>query len=96
MTWSPSTLGAVVGAALTNLGDGTIPILTTALTAQTADRRRVAAYALGSMGPKAAAAAEALAKALQYDDPANAPGWRPAPWARSARRNSTLPQLEKH
>ena len=83
-----------VGAALTNLGDGTIPILATALTSEMANRRRVAAYALGSMGPKAASAAEALAKALQYDDPATRQLAARALGKIGPAAKSTLPQLE--
>lgn len=59
-----------VGAALTNLGDGVVPTLTQALTDKSFDRRRVAAYSLGSMGPNARAAAPSLAVALKSDDPA--------------------------
>lgn len=59
-----------VGAALANLGDGAIPTLTKALPNASPERRRLAAYALGSMGPKAAAATPALAKALKHDDAA--------------------------
>ena len=84
-----------VGAALTNLGDGTIPILTTALSDKSADRRRVAAYALGSMGPKAAAAVDALAKALHYDDPATRQLAARALGKIGPAAKSTLPQLEK-
>src|ERR1022692_1095711 len=58
-----------VGAALTNLGGGAIPILTKGLADNLAERRRVSAYALGSMGAKAAPATGALAKALESGDP---------------------------
>jgi HEAT repeat protein len=57
-----------VGAALTNLGDSVVPTLAAALANKSPDRRRVAAYALGSMGPAAAPAAAALADALKSDD----------------------------
>jgi HEAT repeat protein len=57
-----------VGAALANLGDSALPTLATALADSNADRRRVAAYALGSMGPSAVPAADELAKALRADD----------------------------
>jgi HEAT repeat protein len=83
-----------VGAALTNLGDGTIPILTKALAAPAAERRRVSAYALGSMGPKAAPAAEALAKALDHDDPATRQQAARALGKIGPDAKSTLPQLE--
>jgi HEAT repeat protein len=84
-----------VGAALANMGDGAIPALTKALGEELTDRRRVAAYALGSMGPKAAPAAEALGKALQTGDvgvrimAARALG-KIGPAAKA-----TVPQLEK-
>jgi HEAT repeat protein len=84
-----------VGAALTNLGDGTIPILTKALAAPAGDRRRVAAYALGSMGPKAAAAATALAKALDHDDPATRQQAARALGKIGPEAKSAIPQLEK-
>jgi HEAT repeat protein len=77
------------------MGDKAIPALTKALDEELADRRRVAAYALGSMGPKAASATDALAKTLFAKDPgvrtmaARALG-KIGPGAKSA-----LPQLEK-
>jgi HEAT repeat protein len=84
-----------VGAALSNMGDGAIPALSKALDEELSDRRRVAAYALGSMGAKAAPAADALARTLTAKDPgvrimaARALG-KIGPQAKSA-----LPQLEK-
>ncbi len=42
-----------VGAALTNLGESIVPTLVKALNDPSFDRRRVAAYSLGSMGPSA-------------------------------------------
>jgi HEAT repeat protein len=59
-----------VGAALANLGDSVLPTLAQALADPSAERRRVAAYALGSMGRNAAPVADGLAKALQADDAA--------------------------
>jgi HEAT repeat protein len=59
-----------VGAALANLGESVVPTLSQALADSSADRRRVAAYALGSMGANAVAAAPALATALKHEDPA--------------------------
>jgi HEAT repeat protein len=57
-----------VGAALANMGDGVVPTLGEALAHKLGERRRVAAYALGSIGPGAAPAANALAKALMHED----------------------------
>ena len=51
-----------VGAALGNLGESVVPALITALTEKSPERRRVAAYALGSMGPAAAPAVAGLTK----------------------------------
>src|SRR5262249_21159234 len=88
-------VGPFVCGALAHMGDGAIPALTKALDQELTDRRRVAAYALGSMGPKAAPAAEALGKALQTGDigvrimAARALG-KIGPAARA-----TVPQLEK-
>ena len=59
-----------VGAALANLGDSVVPLLSQSLADQSADRRRVAAYALGSMGPAAIPAVANLAKALKAEDTA--------------------------
>jgi HEAT repeat protein len=61
-------LEAFVGASLSNLGPGAIPALTKALASASYDQRRVAAYALGSMGPAAASATDALALAMKSDD----------------------------
>ena len=59
-----------VGATLANLGPGVLPALTAALADELPERRRVAAYALGTMGPSASGASEALAKALTHPDAA--------------------------
>jgi HEAT repeat protein len=61
-------LEAFVGASLGNLGPGALPALTKALAAPSYDQRRVAAYALGTMGPAAAPAAKELDVALKSDD----------------------------
>jgi HEAT repeat protein len=59
-----------VGAALSNMGDGVVPTLAAALASDLGDSRRVAAYALGSIGPGAAPATAQLGKALSHHDPA--------------------------
>jgi HEAT repeat protein len=59
-----------VGSALANLGESVVPALTKALTDKSAERRRVSASALGTMGPGAVPAVGALAEALAHDDPA--------------------------
>jgi HEAT repeat protein len=59
-----------VGAALANLGDSVLPTLAKALADANADRRRVAAYALGSMGQNASPVADDLARALKAEDAA--------------------------
>jgi HEAT repeat protein len=84
-----------VGAALANLGDGTIPILTKGLADELSDRRRVSAYALGSMGSKAAPAAADLAKALHHDDPSTRLLAARALGKIGPDAKSTLPKLEK-
>lgn len=58
-----------VGASLGNLGAGAIPALTKALTDAAYEKRRVAAYALGSMGAAAEPAAGELAVAMKSEDP---------------------------
>jgi len=83
-----------VGAALSNLGDGALPVLTQALADPSPDQRRVAAYALGSMGPKAAPAAAQLAKALSSDDAAIRTLAARALGRIGAEAKMTLPQLE--
>ncbi|MBI2808461.1 MAG: HEAT repeat domain-containing protein [Planctomycetes bacterium] len=57
-----------VGAALGNLGEGAVPVLAKALVDDSLPKRRVAAYALGSMGPPAAPAVGELAVAMKSDD----------------------------
>jgi HEAT repeat protein len=84
-----------VGAALGNLGDSVVPALITALAEKSPERRRVAAYALGSMGPAAAPAAAALAKVLQYDDPATRQHAVRALGRIGPDAKPELPQLEK-
>jgi HEAT repeat protein len=59
-----------VGASLANLGPSVIPLLTTTLADKSADRRNLAAYALGAIGPAAANASGALAKSLEHEDAA--------------------------
>ncbi|HZZ81303.1 MAG TPA: HEAT repeat domain-containing protein [Gemmataceae bacterium] len=59
-----------VGASLGNLGESVVPKLAKVLSEKSPERRRVAAYALGSMGASAAPAAAELAKALDVDDAA--------------------------
>lgn len=90
-----SLLEPFVGAALSNLGDGSIPTLTKALGADSSDRRRLAAYALGSMGPKAASAAAELGKALQHKDPTLRATAARALGKIGSGAKTTLPQLEK-
>jgi HEAT repeat protein len=57
-----------VGASLASFGPGVVPVLTTALTDKSADRRRVAAYALGTIGSAASSATDALSKLLEHED----------------------------
>jgi HEAT repeat protein len=83
-----------LGAALANLGKGVVPDLAKAVVDKSPPRRRVAAYALGSLGPQAASAAPALAQALKYED---APTRKKTAWAlgkigKDAKK--VLPQLE--
>ncbi len=84
-----------VGAALGNLGDSVVPALITALAEKSPERRRVAAYALGSMGPAAGPAIAGLAKALQYDDPATRQHAVRALGRIGPDAKPALPQLEK-
>src|SRR5262249_7589158 len=84
-----------VGAALSNLGDGAIPTLTTPLGADSVDRRRLAAYALGSMGPKAAPATAELAKLLEQGDSKVRTTAARALGKIGAAAKSSLPHLEK-
>jgi HEAT repeat protein len=56
-----------VGAALGNMGEAVVPELAAALSEKTIERRRVAAYALGSMGAEARGAVKALTKSLDDD-----------------------------
>jgi HEAT repeat protein len=84
-----------VGAALSNLGDGAIPTLTQALADKSPARARLAAYALGSMGPTAAPAVTQLAKALLHDDPALRTLAARALGKIGADAKSTVPQLEQ-
>jgi HEAT repeat protein len=84
-----------VGAALANLGDGAIPALTKALDEELSDRRKVAAYALGSMGPKAAPAVDALAKSLTAKDPGVRHAAARALGKIGSKANGALPRLEK-
>ena len=87
-------LNPFVGAALSNLGDGALPTLTKAI-ASKSDRARLAVYALGSMGPRAAVAAPELAQALQQDDPAVRALAARALGKIGPDAKSSLPQLEK-
>jgi HEAT repeat protein len=84
-----------VGAALSNLGDGAIPTLKKALSDKSLERRRLAAYSLGSMGPKAAPAALELAKVLQNDDSALRTLAARALGKIGADAKATIPELEK-
>jgi HEAT repeat protein len=84
-----------VGAALGNFGESVVPALMTALAEKSPERRRVAAYALGSMGPAAAPAAAALTKALEYDDSATRQLAARALGRIGPDAKSTLPQVEK-
>ena len=84
-----------VGAALANLGDGAIPTLTKTLASKIPERRRLAAYALGAMGPNAAPAAPELAKGLQDDEPAQRVLAARALGKIGAAAKGTLPLLQK-
>ncbi len=84
-----------VGAALANLGDGALPSLTGALADSSADRRRLAMYALGSLGPKAKSAAPLLAKGLQNEDPVMRVAALRALGKIGPGAKSTLPLIEK-
>jgi HEAT repeat protein len=83
-----------VGAALGNLGDSVTPTLAKALRGKSADRRRVAAYALGSMGAAAEPAAGELAKALKNNEPATRKLAARALGRIGPKAMPTLPQLE--
>jgi HEAT repeat protein len=63
-------LEPLVGAALGAMGAAVVPELTAALREQSVERRRVAAYALGSIGPDARPAVKALAARLSDEEPA--------------------------
>jgi HEAT repeat protein len=58
-------LEPIVGAALAGMGEAVVPVLAAALKEASPERRRVAAYALGSMGPEARGAVKALSLALR-------------------------------
>jgi HEAT repeat protein len=58
-------LEPVVGAALGGMGEAVVPALTTALKDPSIERRRVAAYALGAIGPDARSAVAALERLLR-------------------------------
>ncbi len=58
-----------VGAALANLGATIVPTLADALMHKSAERRQVAAYALGAMGSASASATDALVAAIGHADP---------------------------
>jgi HEAT repeat protein len=83
-----------VGAALANLGPGALPSLTKALTDSSFDRRRLAAYALGSMGAAAGPAASELAVAMKSDDPGTRRAAASALGKIGPPAKSTLAQLE--
>ena len=63
-------LEPIVGAALGNMGEAVVAELTAALKGSSLERRRVAAYALGSIGPEARTAVPALEKLLRDEQPA--------------------------
>jgi len=84
-----------VGASLANFGPGVLPVLTKALADEAQDRRRVAAYALGTMGAAAAPAAGALAQALQSKDAATRQLAARALGNIGPKAQETLAQLEK-
>ncbi|GAB6166664.1 hypothetical protein JCM19992_26640 [Thermostilla marina] len=63
----PETAEDIVGVIVQRMGDRAVPILARAL--QFPALRRAAAYALGDYGPEAAPAVEALAEALDDEDP---------------------------
>ena len=88
-------LDPFVGAALSNLGDGAVPTLAQAVMSKSVDRVRLAAYALGSMGPRAVLATPELVLALRDKEAAIR-----APAARALGKigpdaTSTVPRLEK-
>ncbi len=62
-------LEPLVAASLGAMGDAVVPELIAALADPSLERRRVAAYALGSMGADAVGAVKALAKALRDEQP---------------------------
>lgn len=63
-------LEPLVGAALGAMGAEVVPELTGALRDKSVERRRVAAYALGSIGPDARPAVKTLAARLTDEEPA--------------------------
>lgn len=63
-----------VGAALANLGATIVPNLAESLSNKSADRRQVAAYAIGAIGPSATAAIGDLVKAMGHADSATRRG----------------------
>ncbi len=83
-----------VGSALGNLGDGVAPTLGKALATNSPERRRVAAYALGSLGAGALPALDELGKALGFDDPSTRAMAARALGKIGPKAKSALPQLE--
>ncbi len=83
-----------VGACLGNMGPGALPALTRALTDASFDKRRLSAYALGSMGVGAAPAAGQLAIAMKSDDPSTRRAAANALGKIGMAAKRTLPQLE--
>jgi len=96
LTTDPSffLLEPFVGASLGSLGESVVPALIMALAEKSPERRRVAAYALGSMGPAAAPAVAGLGKALRYEDPATRQHAARALGRIGPEAKSVLPQLE--
>lgn len=97
LTADPSffLLEPFVGAALGNLGESVTPRLIAALAEKAPERRRVAAIALGSMGPAAAPAAPALGKALADESAAIRQNAVRALGQIGPDAKSALPQVEK-
>ncbi len=84
-----------VGAALANLGPTIVPTLAESVSHTSPDRRHVAAYVLGAMGPSAASATKALVVALGHADPATRRGAAVALGKIGPEARSSLPALQK-
>jgi len=83
-----------VGATLSSFGDSVAPALAKALAHESGDRRRVAAYALGTIGPGAAPATMELGTALAHADPATRKLAARALGKIGPKAKDAMPQLE--